>query len=91
MVGNVRDKLKDNELYQQYYAEDVETLSYATLISTLFQTLEYDVMIDGTIIIKADHSVDRIAEYGIRNVYYKKSYRYDEDGDITMIIYTSVS
>jgi SHS2 domain-containing protein len=89
-LTTVRGLFKEEEIYQQYNAEDLETISYAELIATLILPQEYDLMIDGTVISKMEHDADKISGYGIRKTYYRKSYRYDDNGKINLIIYTGL-
>ncbi|HWT74302.1 MAG TPA: hypothetical protein VN258_06245 [Mobilitalea sp.] len=86
-----REKIREDVIYQEYNITDRETISYAELIATLMQPLEYDILIDGTLIDKDKHDKYMISGYAIKNSKYGKSYRYDDNGSITMIIYTSKS
>ncbi len=85
----VRNQMKDEELYQQYYAEDVEKVSYAELVATLLSVLEYDIVIDGKLIKRNEHDIDKIAGYGLKESDYRKEYQYDESGNIVLITYSS--
>lgn len=89
MFDVVRDQMKDEELYQQYYAEDVEEVPYAELVATLINVLEYDIVIDGKLIKRNEHDIDKIAGYSLKEGIYRKEYQYDESGNITLITYTS--
>lgn len=91
MLRTTREMFKENEIYQQYNESDMETVAYSELIATLLNPIDYDIRIDGFIIRKNEHSNDRINEYSIPIKDYSKSYRYDEDGNIIMIIYTGLS
>lgn len=89
MFDIVRDQMKDKELYQQYYAEDIEEVPYAELVATLINVLEYDIVIDGKLIKRNEHDIDKIAGYSLKEGDYRKEYQYDEGGSITLITYTS--
>lgn len=91
MFDVVRDQINEEELYQQYYAEDIEEVSYAELVATLLNNLEYDIMINGELIRREDHDTDKINGYGLNESDYLKQYQYDESGKITLITYTSKS
>ncbi|MHB8131369.1 MAG: hypothetical protein ACYDEX_20500 [Mobilitalea sp.] len=91
MLGIVRESIKQDAVYQQYNILDREIITYSELVASLFQSLEYDIMIDGVIIRKSEHDTDSISGYGIRLVNYKKTYHYDGNGVIIMIVYTGES
>lgn len=83
-------QLQENEIYQQNYS-DGNTVTYTELVATLFTTLVYDIQINDILINKASHEMDRIEEYQILDTTYQKNYFYDSNGNITKIIYKSVS
>jgi hypothetical protein len=87
----IRENIKDNELYQQYTNTDRETIGYSEIISSLLNPLEYDVMVDSIFINKDTHGKDKIEGYGINRKSYKKSYEYDDYGNITTVIYTGIN
>lgn len=89
MFNVVRDQIKEEELYQQYYAEDIEEISYAELVAILLNNLEYDINVNGVLIKKEEHDIDKINVYGLNLTDYLKQYQYDESGNITLISYTS--
>ena len=77
-------------LYQQYKNEADPLISYAELIATLVQPLEYDMEIDEVLISKYEHTPDQIQSYGIKKTNYVKSYAYDGNGEVTRILYKSI-
>lgn len=91
LVARVKEAYQDSDaLYcAEYNASDY--VSYAELVITLCKTLEYDVEINGELISKYDQTVDKIDSYGIANTDYQKAYAYDTNGNVTRIIYTSIS
>jgi hypothetical protein len=89
MFDVVRNQMKDKELYQQYYVEDIEKVSYPELIATLLNDLEYDIVINGVLIQRNEHDFDQIPEYRLNEGDYRKDYQYDESGKITLITYTA--
>lgn len=91
MFDIVRDQIKEEEIYQQYYAEDIEEVSYAELVAILLNNLEYDIMINEVLIRREDHDTDKIDGYRLNMSDYLKQYQYDESGNITLITYTSKS
>jgi hypothetical protein len=89
MFDIVRDQMKDEQLYQQYYTEDIEEVSYTELVATLLTTLEYDIVIDAVMIKRIEYSIDNLEGYNLRKGNYQKQYQYDENGNIQLITYTS--
>lgn len=89
MFDVVRNQMKDEELYQQYYTEDVEEVPYAELVATLLNDLEYDIVIDGEMIKRNEHNIDKIGGYRLKENDYLKEYQYDENGFTEIITYTS--
>jgi hypothetical protein len=90
-LAHVREKIKDDVLYQQYPNTNRETVSYAELIAVLMQPLDYNIMVDGVLIRRDKHTAYMISGYGISQSNYSKSYHYNASGNITMIVYTSGS
>lgn len=90
-LKNIRNSYRDKEIYQQYNGEDSSILSYAELVSTLCNGLDYDIVIDGSIIRKGVFMPDTIKYSNIRSINYKKSYEYDNSGNIQRIIYTGIT
>lgn len=89
LLRTCRERPRQDVIYEQYNAKASEEVivTYHELIATLFYPLEYDISVEGQVIPKAGHTTNRIESYGIRNTDYLKSYRYNEEGDILMIIY----
>lgn len=89
LIRTCRERFKPDVIYEQYNtnASKEEIVTYPELIATLFYPLEYDITVGDQIIRKSDHDAARIGSYGIRNTNYRKSYRYNEKGDIIMIHY----
>ncbi len=80
----------DRQVYIQYNPDEMETVTYAGLIATLYGALEYDINIDGLTISRREHDPEDIPEYGISRTNYKKSYVYDGQGNIKEVVYRSV-
>lgn len=89
MFEVVRNEIKEEEIYQQYYSEDSEKVSYTELVAILLNTLEYDIVVDGISISMDEHNSDRISGYQLKNCDYSKEYHYDEHGKIILISYIS--
>lgn len=91
LLQTTRDQYKDEQLYQQNLIPGDDIVTYAELIATLFQNLDYDIKVNDTVIKANQHEVESINEYNIVVTNYKKSYVYDASGDIVMIVYTSIT
>lgn len=89
-LDTIREDYKDTEIYQQYNKADKEIATYAQLIATLFNNLDYDIKIDDLTIRVADHSPGCIQNYSIKNINYIKSYIYDEEGNIETVVYLGI-
>ena len=89
-ANTVRVSVRDKEIYQQYNGNKLEVVSKVELIATLFQSLDYDIQVEGVTIPKNSHTADQITSYGIQDANYLKSYKYTEDGRMEMIIYTAI-
>lgn len=87
-VSHLREEIKENEVLYQQYVSDEKLVSYPELVSTLFQTLEYDLEIDGVMIRKQDHDAEKILSYGIIHADYQKTYAYDSKGNVIKVIFT---
>ncbi len=86
-----REKLKKDVIYQQQLIIDREIITYAELIATMLQPIEYDMVIDGVRINKDEYSIDNIKDYFIEVSDYTKRYQYGEGGEILTIIYSRKS
>jgi hypothetical protein len=89
VLETTRESYKNQELYQQYNTTEESIVPRSELIATLFQPLDYDIKIDDFIIRRTEHSTDKISGYGINKKNYFKSYEYDLNGNLTMVVYKS--
>ncbi len=90
MLKITREKVKERVVFQQYNTRDKGIISKAELMATLFGPLEYDITIDQRVIKKTEHKINLIPAYGITGERYRKTYQYDDTGDIILIKYTSI-
>ncbi len=91
MLDVVKHQIKDEEIYRQYSDNIMEEISFAEMISILMNELEYDIEINGALIRVSEHDIDKIDNYSLTVGPYLKQYQYDENGNILLIIYTSVN
>ena len=89
MFDVVRDRIKEEELYQQYNEDNNKEVTYAELVAALMSNLEYDILVNGVLIKKENHDTDKIKSYRLDIGDYVKKYQYDESGNIYLIIYNS--
>ncbi|NLJ90646.1 MAG: hypothetical protein GX323_07070 [Clostridiales bacterium] len=55
------------------------------LVALLLKPLDYDILLDNSLISKAHHDKSKIRDYGLDKEYYRKEYIYDNKGDISKI------
>lgn len=90
-LAGVRERYKDDKVaYMQYNPKDIMTVTYSELIAILMQPLEINIMINDRLIDKESYTTDQLASYGIPNMVYQKTYHYDTEGDVDLIIYTGM-
>jgi hypothetical protein len=90
-LKSVREGYVDKEIYQQYNGLNREIVSGAELIATLCNVSEYNIKIDEMAIPKGTFDPNNIKNYKIRDISYRKTYLYDENGDIKAILYTGLT
>ena len=77
-------------LYEQPLEKiDESKVTYAELIATLFNELEYDLKINNLVIEKENYNSQDFDFSIVPNGDYGKSYVLDENGDISMVYYQS--
>ncbi len=77
-------------LYEQSLEKiDESKVTYAELIATLFNELEYDLKINNLVIEKENYNSQDFDFSIVPNGDYGKSYVLDENGDISMVYYQS--
>lgn len=87
-LETVRENYKeDSTVYRQYEPEASQIVSYAELIASLLYKQEFDIEVEGIKIAKGSVTGENIGEFAIRDTDYIKSYQYDNQGNITKIIY----
>ena len=86
-----RISYQDYEVYGQYNVIDREIIPKAELIATLSHNLEYNIIVDGQVINKESYDPGNIGAYSINANTYKKSYQLDVGGNITALVYKTVT
>ncbi|MBH1940638.1 hypothetical protein I5677_07030 [Mobilitalea sibirica] len=87
-LATTREIIKNDNLYQQYFTKEKEFVTHGELIATLLQPLDYNLSIDGVLILLVEHNEEKIIDYNIREVNYIKSYQRDAIGNIICMEYT---
>lgn len=83
--------LSPEVIYEQKFDQDKDSITYKELIATLFYDLEYDIQIDSRLISKNDHIDIHLISNSIPKTMFTRSYAYDNKGNITRVIYQSMS
>lgn len=78
-------------IYEGEYGEPEINVSRGELIASLCNDLVYDIEINDFFINSYEHDKSNIESYPIHNKEYRKSYRYDNNGYITRIVYIGIS
>lgn len=78
-------------MYEQQFEQETDSITYTELIATLFYDLEYDIQIDSWLISKYDHIDIQLIKDTIPKTIFARSYAYDNNGNITRVIYQSMS
>lgn len=78
---------KNDVIYEKYSDSGEAVVDKAELIVTLFSQLEYDIEIDGSLFSKKENLKESIYTFPIDHKKYLKSYKYDNNGNVTRIIY----
>jgi hypothetical protein len=83
--------LSSEVMFEQRFDHETDSITYTELIATLFYDLEYDIQIDSKLISKYDHIDIHLISNNIAETMYIRSYAYDNNGNITRVIYQSMS
>ena len=90
LLYSLREYTNEEIVYEQKYASN-SRVTYGQLISTLSNSLDYDMKVDGVTIDKNQHTYSKIPIYGIKQGDYSKTYEYDESGKIQCIRYEGMN
>lgn len=91
-LAGVRELYKEDKVaYMEYNSKDIMTVNYSELIAILMQPLEINIMVNDKLIDKESHTADQLASYGILNTVYQKTYHYDAEGNVDLVIYTGMN
>lgn len=86
-LNNSKKIQKEEIMFQQYRERKENIVFKSDVITMLFHPIEYDLEIDGYLISKTENVKKNVATYMINHDRYKKSYSYDNKGNITRIIF----
>jgi len=82
--------LNEEIMYEQYNDIDENIFTKGEIVTLLFNELEYDIEIDGFLISKIENVKENILSYSIPDADYLKTYVYDNNGNITRIMFKRI-
>lgn len=84
-------EMKEDNLTNSSIQEEpqIPEVTYSQLMCTLIGSLEYDIEINGLLINKSQFIGLDSQTYNIARTNYEKQYKYDQNGKIIKIVYTS--
>lgn len=90
-ITMIRLSNKEQEILEQENRHSMDIVSYGELIATLYNELDYNIKINDVVIERASYDPEDIQNYDIVTSYYKKSYIYNDNGDILFITYSEIN
>lgn len=88
VVASSKEITDEQVIFEQNHEFEEAFVTKGDLIAMLFTPLEYDIEIDGFLINKYENVKDNLSSYPIVEANYRKSYVYNDDGNIIRILYT---
>ncbi len=87
----LRERYKEQELLEQENRDNLEIIAYGELIATLYNELDYNIRINDVFIERNSYDPEDIQKYEFVNSDYKKTYTYNDNGEILYITYTEMN
>ena len=87
----LRESYKEQEMLEQENRDHLDIISYGELIATLYNELDYNIKINDIVIERNSYDPEDLQNYEIVNANYKKSYMYNDNGEIIFITYTEIN
>ncbi len=87
----LRESYKEQEMLEQENRDHLDIISYGELIATLYNELDYNIKINDIVIERNSYDPEELQNYEIVNANYKKSYMYNDNGEIIFITYTEIN
>ena len=87
----LRLSYKEQEVLEQENRDNLDIISYGELIATLYNELDYNIKINDIVIERNSYDPEDLQNYEIVNANYKKSYMYNDNGEIIFITYTEIN
>lgn len=87
----LRESYKEQEVLEQENRDNLDIISYGELIATLYNELDYNIKINDIVIERNSYDPEDLQNYEIVNANYKKSYMYNDNGEIIFITYTEIN
>ncbi|CRZ33733.1 hypothetical protein DFR55_1229 [Herbinix hemicellulosilytica] len=83
----IKNVTEDKKFFQQYNTVDINTVSEEEIYAAIMGYREYPIMVNGSLI-PPDGQDYNVYFSNIKKGLYNKEYRYDDNRNITMIIYS---
>ncbi|MDF2845408.1 MAG: hypothetical protein K0R00_3834 [Herbinix sp.] len=87
----LRESYKEQEVLEQENRDNLDIITYGELIATLYNELDYNIKINDIVIERNSYDPEELQNYEIVNANYKKSYMYNNNGEIIFITYTEIN
>ncbi len=87
----LRESYKEQEVLEQENRDNVDIITYGELIATLYNELDYNIKINDIVIERNSYDPEDLQNNEIVNANYKKSYMYNNNGEIIFITYTEIN
>jgi hypothetical protein len=76
---------------EQENRDNLDIITYGELIATLYNELDYNIKINDIVIERNSYDPEDLQNNEIVNANYKKSYMYNNNGEIIFITYTEIN
>lgn len=86
----LRENYKDQEILEQENRDTLDIISCGELMATLYNELDYNIKINDVLIERNSYDPEDIQNYEISSTNYKKTYTYNDNGEIILITYTEI-
>ncbi len=87
----LRESYKEQEVLEQENRDNLDIITYGELIATLYNELDYNIKINDIVIERNSYDPEDLQNNEIVNANYKKSYMYNNNGEIIFITYTEIN
>lgn len=89
-----QQRIEDNDIAFETSQQEIFTepdISYAQLVATLSERIEYDIYVDDVLITAATYSPSQLSAYPIPvHAAYKRETHYNPDGTVEYVVYRGI-